>query len=150
MCLALAGISQPIQAEEFRLSGTHKEYYEDGRIRSKSEYKDGKLDGYVREYHPNGQLAFVQRIQHGKINGPVKAYYPSGKLQGETMYVNNSEDGPMREYYENGVLKEEALYIRGQLVQVKTFDTEGRLVSNKDTNLSAGCVVVSDDTSQGL
>lgn len=136
-------------AEEFLLTGVHKEYYSDGTIKSKIQYKNGKQSGYVREYHPNGRLAFVQYVRDGKINGPVKAYYSSGRLKGEVIYVNNSEHGRMREYYESGTIKEEALYVRGKIIQSKLFDDKGRLVSTQEGNFPNGCVA-SDDQPEGF
>lgn len=145
----LLGMSLPATAQEFFLTVVHKEYYPDGKIKSKAQYRNGKQDGYVREYYPNGRLAFVQYIDHGKINGPVKAYYPNGKLKGETFYVNNSEDGRMRAYYEDGKIKEEALYVRGQMIQLKSFDTNGRLISTQESNLSTGCAII-ENPSEGF
>ena len=50
-------------------TGIAYEEYENGKLKSKREYKDGKLDGWSAEYHINGQLEVSEWYSNGILKG---------------------------------------------------------------------------------
>ncbi len=134
----------PVGLHETVLNGVYKKFYPDGKIQSMSQYKNGKPEGYTREYYPNGRLSFIQTVHDGKINGPVKAYYENGALKAEIRYVDNLEDGILKEYYEDGKVKEEATYIKGEMLNLRKFDEQGKLIFNQERNFPPSCGIVAD------
>ena len=73
--------------------GEWLEYYKNGSLESKSNYKDGKEEGEFLSYDVNGQLVF-------------KYNYKKGELEGE--WLN---------YYENSQLKEKRIYKNGEIIE---------------------------------
>jgi antitoxin component YwqK of YwqJK toxin-antitoxin module len=126
------------------LNGVYRTYYENGAVKTISQYRNGRQIGYYKEFHPNGNLAFSQRIKNGKINGPVRAYYENGNLMAEVDFIDNLEQGVLKEYYENGKLKEKVYYIDGVLLRLKKFDNQGKLSFVQEGHFPPGCKVVSD------
>ncbi|MCD8211268.1 MAG: hypothetical protein LUC37_06995 [Prevotella sp.] len=45
----------PFLKETQRLEGRLEEYYENGQIKARSNYKDGKAEGLLELWYPNGQ-----------------------------------------------------------------------------------------------
>lgn len=52
--------------------------YEDGKLKTEENFKDGKYEGISKEYFSNGQLAFEGTFKNGKLNGEVKTYFENG------------------------------------------------------------------------
>jgi len=87
--------------------GEHIDYYEDGQIESKSNYKDGELHGKSTDYNDDGQIVTEYIYEYGEI---VKlTSYEDGQLDS----VNNYKDGDsvkLTSWHENGQIKSEVNY----------------------------------------
>jgi antitoxin component YwqK of YwqJK toxin-antitoxin module len=87
--------------------GEHIDYYEDGQIESKSNYKDGDLHGKSTDYNDDGQIVTEYIYEYGEI---VKlTSYEDGQLDS----VNNYKDGDsvkLTSWHENGQIKSEINY----------------------------------------
>ena len=66
-------------------------YYENGQLKSKWNFKDGKEHGLLEGYHKNGQLEFKWNYKDGKEHGLQKEYYRNGQLRYKTNYKNGVE-----------------------------------------------------------
>ncbi len=137
----------PVHAETNRpaLNQVQKGSNANDLVQIEQQDKGGKLNGYIREYYPNGNLAFVQQMKNGKINGEVKSYYESGSIKGAVRYINNLQEGISREYFKNGAIKEEVVYLDGQMMSLKKFDEQGKLVFNQIGKFDFGCAVNSNN-----
>ena len=80
------------------------EYHDNGKIKSESEYKNGKRNGLSKEYHENGKLKFILEYINGKIKGPGEEYYPDGTLKfvGEYLYFSRLKG---KTYIKNNTLE---------------------------------------------
>ena len=67
-------------------TGLFKEYYENGKLKSETNYADGKKDGPYKEFHENGQLKLEANFKAGEIDGVVKAYDESGRMVIKEVY----------------------------------------------------------------
>ena len=85
-------------------TGITVSYHENGQLRFKGNYKDGKEDGLVERYDENGQLEFKLNYKDGKQDGLTETYYKNGQLQYKTNFKDGKEDGLSERYDENGQL----------------------------------------------
>ena len=100
-------------------TGEMFENYENGQLRIKVNYIDGKLeDGLIKKYHRNGQLREMTNIKDGKLDGIYARYYFNGQLRekfkGKGNIKGGFQDGTMEKYDENGLLKDMYKYKDGK------------------------------------
>ena len=81
-----------------------KTYYESGKLRIRSTYKDGFRDGPTEGYHENGQLQQKLTFVAGQRDGPSESYDENGRLKEKGTYLAGKEDGLFEFYHENGQL----------------------------------------------
>lgn len=55
-------------------NGTYKEYYEDGTLKSKELYHQGKKKGVWIYYHPNGNIRSVHEYKNDMLHGTITHY----------------------------------------------------------------------------
>ena len=105
--------------------GLIEEFWNNGKLKFKGNYKDGKKDGLWEEYHDNGQLWTKRYYKDGKKDGLWEEYLPfNGKLVFKTKY----KDGKLRgffEYHDNGQLFIKRTYKDGKDVNQKFYYYEG-------------------------
>lgn len=74
--------------EKRRREGLWKSYYEDGKIWSEGEYKDGLRDGLTITYHPNGVKRFEGAFYQSKKSGIWKFWDENGEFVKEMDFEN--------------------------------------------------------------
>tara|TARA_Y100000768_G_scaffold362046_1_gene320553 strand:- start:444 stop:941 length:498 start_codon:yes stop_codon:yes gene_type:complete len=85
-------------------NGTLVSYHDNGQLKLRSNYKNGKLEGLSENFHDNGQLRSEGYFQDWKQIGSFKIFFDNGRLQ----WVLNYEDGQLiglENYYRNGQLQ---------------------------------------------
>lgn len=65
-----------------------EEYYENGQLKIKKEYKDEKLNGKYEEYYENGQLEIEKEYNQDKLDGVYRVYREDGSIRYEFIYEN--------------------------------------------------------------
>lgn len=78
-------------------------------------------DGKVVEYYENGQIMVEKNYFNGQKNGPYKLYYPSGALWKEGRFASD-QIVRLKTYAENGKLLSDKIYV--EIVSVRTGYTE--------------------------
>jgi antitoxin component YwqK of YwqJK toxin-antitoxin module len=73
------------------LSGTFKEFYPDGTLKTEGQYVNDKMHGEVKKYHPNGKLFFLERYKNGVRHGWWYTYNETGKETARTYFHNGQE-----------------------------------------------------------
>ena len=109
---------------------------------------DGQRDGLYQEYLNDGRLRFEKNYARGKVM-TLKEFFDSGSLRMEVDYrdalwIDDDETGKGRVFLNNGILIYEwhmtmndpnrykkAYNHSGDLVEVRYFDSQGKLVSQK-------------------
>ena len=84
--------------------GAVKEYYENGKLKAKWNYKNGNLDGLCKIYFENGELMFKNNYKNGKRDGITKTYYRGLRLRYKYEYKDGKLEGVVKKYYRNGKL----------------------------------------------
>ena len=89
--------------------GVETNFYIDGKVFSRENYKNGKRDGDYTLYYENGKLRIANHI-----HGLLKLYNEDGKLTTESNYREGEIHGLSKIYNENGVLIEQIAYKNGK------------------------------------
>ena len=97
----------------------------DDKVRSLTNYKDGKLDGLARMWYENGQLWSKQNFKGGGNVGLARSWHWGGQLCYEWNYKDGKLDGLWRRWYENGQLFEEYNYKDGLIISEKCWYEDG-------------------------
>lgn len=119
--------------------GTIKEYYENGRIKTIRNYKQGvpegtsqdfydtgnpmfthnytkgRKDGLSRWYYRNGMVKYEYEYKDGILEGMIYKYYQSGKMAAAWTYRNGKREGTTTSYNRNGSIKAEWNYKSDEL-----------------------------------
>ncbi len=83
-------------------------YYEDGKLKAESTYKEGYLDGISTFYFENG-------------NKRAREFYADGRLHGLCIYYFETGEVKAEEYYKSGVLKKQIKYSKeGKVISSNT------------------------------
>lgn len=117
-------------------TGTWKKFYDDGKLKEESRYKNDLLNGYLKEYDTKGKLinatlyidgvaqTFAQEISELDIR---KEYYDNGNVKVEGIYdVTGKENGTFKYFNKKGKIEKTEIYIHGVLIAVGLIDEEGR------------------------
>jgi hypothetical protein len=97
--------------------GFYREYYENGYMKSKVSYKNGRLDGRSLIFYPNGHLKKQVNYKQGVLQGKAFEFYENGQYKIEANYQQGKADGPVMFFYENGNLHSIIVYKDGQKVK---------------------------------
>lgn len=105
--------------------GIGKRYYESGKLRSETPFKNDKTEGLKKEYYESGVLQTEITLVNDVADGITKFYYPSGKLQGESLFKNNKADGITKLYSPTGQLIRTIEFKEGNVVKGFDYDAKG-------------------------
>ncbi len=89
----------------FAQNGLVKETSSEGKLQKAAHYSDGKLEGSYEEYFENGKLRLRGQYKNDKKHGLFQTWsWSTGKLTSEANYVNDRQHGLFRRWDENGKL----------------------------------------------
>lgn len=91
-----------------------EEYYPDGILRSRIEYRNGKENGLATFYQPNGMRVSEIEMKDGKKNGSFRTFYSNGNIESEATYQNDSLVGIQSFFDIDGALVESVTYASGK------------------------------------
>lgn len=108
--------------------GTHKNYYDVGKIKSESYYDDnGNKTGTWKTYGLSGDLVEVSGYQNNKLHG-VKETYQKDKLKTKEIFQNG--DRMSNQYFDNdGKLQIEAFYDKNNFIKEISYFKDGKTQS---------------------
>ncbi len=107
------------------------EWNENGERTSKTTVKGVDYDGMYYKYYDDGKLKQKASYSDGKVNGKGFYYYPSGNVEKEYNFKDNLKDGKNYEYYENGQIQNDMFYKNGLLEgEQKAYDEKGNLIAS--------------------
>jgi len=117
-------------------TGIWKKFYDNGKLKEESTYKNGLLNGYLKEYDLKGMLTnatlyingepqlFAEELSNLDIK---KEFYTDGTVKKEGTYdVTGKEHGKFKYYDEEGNLELTELYEHGILLAKGLVDKEDR------------------------
>ena len=83
------------------------------KVNPRFEDPRGPFTGYAVDYHDNGQLKFKVKFKNGKEDGLQENYYEKGQLAERTNYKNGELHGFFESYYKTGQLRLKGNYRDG-------------------------------------
>ena len=86
--------------------GSHKIYYNSGKLKTIRTYLFGILKGVSKTYSEKGGLLESGTYLKGKREGVWKTYYPNGKVKEQGLYKNDLKVGVWKVFYYNGASQE--------------------------------------------
>jgi len=87
------------------MNGKYLSWYDDGQIKIKCNYVDGKLNGEHLRWYENGQMYEKCNYINGKIHGEYLKWYKNGQMCGKCNYINGKIHGEYLSWYENGQME---------------------------------------------
>lgn len=97
--------------------GVWEKYYDNGSLRYKGQFENGKEVGVFKFYNedaPEHPIIIKEFIAHSTI-AKVMFYLKDGTLQSTGELVGKNRVGKWIFYYENGIKSSEENYVKGQL-----------------------------------
>ncbi len=91
-----------------------EQYYEEGSLKSKGDFDElGNRDGRWEYYFNNGKLWSVGEYKNGEMHGIKEVYWPDGHLRYKGHFTNNEKSGHWVFYNPDGsVLKDMELDVK--------------------------------------
>ena len=83
------------------INGVEERFYENGVIKAKIEWKNGKIKE-IENYYDNGNIKSRTPFVNDIIWGTVENYYKNGKLKSKVHYINGIEKEVLESYNELG------------------------------------------------
>lgn len=90
--------------------GEYLDYYSQGSLNAKANYKKGELTGEFYAYYPNGDLKTKLFYAEKDKEGTAVYYYPNGNIESEGKIMNHIAVGKWNHYYYSGKLNAESFY----------------------------------------
>jgi antitoxin component YwqK of YwqJK toxin-antitoxin module len=105
-------------------------YFENGRIRSENEIKNGVRDGLQKVYYSNGQLKYITIIFNGEPWVVSEFYSISGdSLFPGTLFFGK---GSVYDYYDNGKINTIGYYKNSRRDSVWTYYNSKEMVTRQE------------------
>ena len=114
-----------------------------GKMKSQTNYKDGKEDGLFFSWHINGKKYREGNLKDGKKDGLVMTWHKNGQKSWEENYKDGKLDGLMAAWHKNGQKRYEEIYKNDRIVKgsAKYWNSKGEPV---DTYIEAKYIPESD------
>lgn len=97
--------------------GSYYWYFDTGKIKAKTTYKNGYENGPYTTYHRNGRARSKGTFKDGYLNGEVKNYYTNGNVENEGLFEQGLKQGIWKFYSKSGKLIKKEAYRDGQLIE---------------------------------
>ena len=104
--------------ETGRLDGEWEEYYDQGQLCIRENWKDGNRHGFYESFYENGQLMTKDNWIEGDQDGLQEQYQKDGKLFFRNNYKGNVLHGLSETFYENGDLASKGYFVLGKKFEI--------------------------------
>lgn len=110
-------------------TGVYSDYYENGQLERRINYKNGKREGFGERFHENGQLLAIGHFKKGKQTGVDDRFYDSGEVYWRRNWKGGELHGVWESFYINGKTKILSNWKNGEeLNQIRfTYYESGKL-----------------------
>ena len=96
--------------QNVNINGYNKFYYENGKISSEGNMRDGRPDGYWKTYSLNGKIKSEGNRKNFQLDSLWKFYDDNGKILTEINYLNGKKDGTKRSWNSGKYILSEELF----------------------------------------
>ncbi len=102
--------------DSVKYTGRCSRFYENGKLSSIQQFKDGKDHGQWKFYHPNGNLETIGKFRNGLRHGQWKYFYENGQTYQIAQYKLGAKHGIWKVYEEDGELLVEQKWNNGESI----------------------------------
>jgi antitoxin component YwqK of YwqJK toxin-antitoxin module len=121
-------IAQPTNNQDINPNGYNKFYYDNGKVSSEGNMKNGKPDGYWKTYSPNGKIKSEGNRKNFLLDSTWKFYDENGKITSEINYVAGKKEGSKRTYDKDGKVILDEMYVAdAKEGETKQFYPSGKI-----------------------
>ncbi len=103
---------------EVKEDGLHEEWWDNGQLKSRITYKDGKYNGLYEMWDYDGQLMYRINYKDGKKGGLYEEWYSNGKQRVRVTYKDGKEDGLYEVWDYNGHLLSRKFFRDGKEIEM--------------------------------
>jgi major membrane immunogen (membrane-anchored lipoprotein) len=114
-----------------RKNGMLEEFFESGKLKLKTNYKDDEQEGNSITYYESGKIQITANYRKGKLHGAYAEYTEAGIKKLTAVYSDGKLNGPYLECTDGGVKKRAATYKDGKLHGTQTQFENGKTVSTQ-------------------
>ncbi len=125
---------------EGRRTGLYIDYYSNGVVRKRCNFRRNKLHGYYYSYHSNGNIYVMNHYNFGNEHGAKEVYSLEGNIKLKLNHSNGILHGYSYSYYPNGFVKQEDNYKYGKIINMKKYYKNGyiKMFSEWENNKLSG------------
>tara|TARA_B110000503_G_scaffold39995_1_gene65701 strand:- start:784 stop:1386 length:603 start_codon:yes stop_codon:yes gene_type:complete len=118
--------------EEKPFSGIVNTFYNDGNIKSKSAYHQGKRQGLFLGWYPDGEQWFNRSYTKGLKSGIHRGWYQNGVQMFEYHFNNKGVyNGVVKDWFANGTLAKHFNFVEGKEAGSQNmWDLKGKIRAN--------------------
>ena len=127
---------KPNSLEPF--TGEKIDWYENGQLKAKGSFIDGKRDGFWEFRKEWGMLEEKGNYIDGNRDGLWEGYHTDGGLRTTVSYIDGKREGPWESTWNNGSLRQKGNYINGEkdglweyYLGEGKFDEKGNYIDGK-------------------
>ena len=126
------------------MNGKEIIFYDNGKPKKKTDYKNGIIEGEINHFDENGNITKVETYKNGIKNGSEKIII-NGVLREDNFYVDGKLDGVSKKYNEKYLI-EEINYKNGQKNGSDTIYNEdgGQIIAIYANDMKNGTYTVYD------
>lgn len=115
--------------------GVWKEFYENGKIKEETNFRNGQKAGYSKTYTPTGSLAAIEKYEGDSLLKEVpelttnlevrNEYYEDGRIKKTGTYLDGLAEGTHKEYSPEGKITNAKIFKAGDLIGEGLIDEAG-------------------------
>lgn len=110
-------------------------YYESGKLRGETPFREGIREGIAKTYYESGKLQSETTFKNDRVEDITKFYYESGKIQSETPFKNTKAQGIAKFYDESGKLKHEIEFEESKVIKAFAYEKKGNKTQLSNTQI---------------
>jgi antitoxin component YwqK of YwqJK toxin-antitoxin module len=99
-------------------------YYNNGDISEKLEWKNDKKTGIWEQYFPGNTLKLKANFIDNKLDGDFVVYTADGNLYSTGKYLNDQREGKWTFYNKDGTIQQELNYHAGKAAEEEELNKE--------------------------
>ena len=102
-----------------KLHGLRTTYYPNGKRKTEEDYQYNLIQGTVKNFTEDGKTESVTEFRASRPHGLFTSYYPNGQVKEQGEYVAGKKHKEWKEFDENGKLTRTYVFKAGILVEDK-------------------------------
>lgn len=107
-------------------------HFENGLVRSTTQYKNGLPDGGFQVFHIGGNVIEEGTFLSGKLSGRHRRFDLAGKIIEETHYLDGRRSGPRTRFFESGQIETIEDFEGDKLLGIRNYYENGQIRTSRE------------------